>query len=210
MYLQGAIANAELVKIVYPGWTMMVWHDNSIPSEVLSELTKHGVVLRNATTLGVANGMLWRFLSLDESGMEAFLSRDCDSRLNEREAAAVTEWLDSGVGAHVMRDHPHHDQIMMGGMWGCKAGVLPNMRRLITPFENKSGYGHDQVFLASVVWPIIRNNCVQHCFGDLLSVFPYSQPFPTKSGFRFVGEVFDEKGNPRPQDWEMRINWLYD
>ena len=59
--------------------------------------------------------------------MEVFLSRDLDSRLNAREAAAVAEFLQSGAGVHIMRDHPAHAAVMMGGMWGA---ALQDIREL--------------------------------------------------------------------------------
>jgi len=42
-------------------------------------------------------------------------SRDLDSRLNSREAAAVAEWLDDEeMGFHFMRDHPAHGIEILG------------------------------------------------------------------------------------------------
>ena len=49
-----------------------------------------------------------------------FLSRDLDSRITEREVAAVVEWLQSGQALHVMRDHPGHKVPMLGGTWGAR------------------------------------------------------------------------------------------
>ena len=51
------------------------------------------------------------------------LSRDLDSRLSAREEAATQEWLHSGLAVHAMRDHPHHTQPLMGGMWGARLGA---------------------------------------------------------------------------------------
>ena len=50
-----------------------------------------------------------------------FVSRDLDSRLGPREAAAVSSWLRSGRPFHVMRDHPDHGAEMLGGAWGWRA-----------------------------------------------------------------------------------------
>ena len=40
--------------------------------------------------------------------VDTLLSRDLDSRPNEREQRAVTEWLQSNKIFHLMLDHPHH------------------------------------------------------------------------------------------------------
>ena len=57
---------------------------------------------------------LWRFLPLSDPLVDVVLSRDLDSALNEREAAAVEEWLQSGANFHLMRDHPKHGTEILG------------------------------------------------------------------------------------------------
>ena len=68
-------------------------------------------------------GMFWRFLAADHLS-DIVLSRDTDSRLNKREKAAVDEWLNSDKDFHIMRDHPYHATEILGGMWGCRNGIL--------------------------------------------------------------------------------------
>ena len=66
-------------------------------------------------------GMVWRFLPLLDPLVDAVASRDLDSRLTAREAAAVSQWLEeSGLPFHVMRDHPMHGTEILGGMWGAR------------------------------------------------------------------------------------------
>ena len=49
------------------------------------------------------------------------MTRDLDSRFNNREKAAVEEWLQMPEKAfHFMRDHPQHGTAILGGTWGCK------------------------------------------------------------------------------------------
>jgi hypothetical protein len=45
------------------------------------------------------------------------VSRDLDSQLNEREVAALQEWLQSGTAMHIMRDHPLHTWPILGKLW---------------------------------------------------------------------------------------------
>ena len=59
-------------------------------------------------------------LTLKYFQVDLYVSRDLDSRLNERELAAVQEWLDSSKEFHFMRDHPQHNTEILGGVWGCK------------------------------------------------------------------------------------------
>ena len=59
-------------------------------------------------------------LTLKYFQVDLYVSRDLDSRSNERELAAVQEWLDSSKEFHFMRDHPQHKTTILGGLWGCK------------------------------------------------------------------------------------------
>ena len=88
------------------------------------------------------------------------MSRDLDSRLNDREQAAVQEWLNSKKEFHIMRDHPMHGWPILGGLWGCKMtdvtrsqwkntwskvfSIFPIYKLVLA---NRSEKGHDQKFL---------------------------------------------------------------
>ena len=52
----------------------------------------------------------WFLLQVD-----ILLSRDLDSRISEREVAAVEEFLASDKQVHIMRDHPARTAPIMGG-----------------------------------------------------------------------------------------------
>ena len=59
--------------------------------------------------------------------MDVLVSRDLDSRINAREAAAVKEWReDSDLPIHSMRDNPGHGIGLVGASWGA------DMKRTIT------------------------------------------------------------------------------
>lgn len=44
-YVNGALRNAELTPSVFPGWTMRVYHDNTVPRESLDKLAAMGYVV---------------------------------------------------------------------------------------------------------------------------------------------------------------------
>ena len=56
--------------------------------------------------------------------VDILMSRDLDSLINERESAAVTEWIKSPYALHVMRDHPLHKNEILGGLFGIKLGTI--------------------------------------------------------------------------------------
>ncbi|UZJ66101.1 hypothetical protein OKW96_08465 [Sphingobacterium sp. KU25419] len=45
MYTIGVIKNAELVSLIYPDYSMVVFHDDTVPNEILVKLIDLGVEL---------------------------------------------------------------------------------------------------------------------------------------------------------------------
>tara|TARA_B100000686_G_C16748360_1_gene950908 strand:+ start:72 stop:737 length:666 start_codon:yes stop_codon:yes gene_type:complete len=187
-YLVGAIRNAELAQEIYPDWICRFYVGSSVPLPIKLELKKlENVEIVTMNQWGDWRGMFWRFLPASEPGVEAMISRDTDSRLNLREKAAVDEWLASDKGFHIMRDHPFHKFPVLGGMWGVKAGILPEMTHMINHFAQEDKYGTDYEFFAQVIIPHIRDNALVH------DEFFSGNPFPTpREDYQFVGQVFDE------------------
>jgi len=151
LYNIGAIRNSELIKTIYPGWKMIVYYDNTVPSETIKELEKNDVICVDSS--GVPYGCFWRFFASDIEDAEYVCFRDCDSRISEREFLAVQEWMNSKKLIHVMRDHPAHGVPygasglgILAGMWGIK-GKIMEMRKTIESFlkDKINYYGIDPV-----------------------------------------------------------------
>jgi len=140
---------------------------------------------------GDHRGMLWRFLAAADETVDVAVFRDCDSRLSERERAAVDDWLASDRDVHVMRDHPWHNTEIMGGMWGVRRGTLWEMRTLIAQHEPRSYWQTDQDFLRAEVAPLVADCMHVH------DEFFHGRPFPVlRRGAEFVGQSFDEHERP--------------
>ena len=129
VYIHGAIVNARIAPHIYYGWTPRFYCDPSVPADVVAELRRLGaqVVLFEDPALQAIRPM-WRFLASDDPSVDWFVCRDTDCRLNCQEFIAVEEWLKSGRPFHVMRDHVYHIDLILAGMWGGRAGMLPNMK----------------------------------------------------------------------------------
>ena len=141
---------------------------------------------------------------MDDKKVKFAIFRDADSRLGPRELFAVNQWLASGLGFHVMRDHKQHSVPVLGGMFGTKRGVLGQsvkklMQRAI--LENPNGIqgvrGEDQSFLKTYIWTFVKGNCLTHdidlkrCknFGSQHCVdFPVKERSEEKN--YFVGAMF--------------------
>lgn len=164
VYVHGAIVNARIAPHIYYGWTARFYYDSSVPTDAVEELRRAGaqVVLVREPELQAIRPM-WRFLVSDDPDVDWFVCRDADSRLNCQELIAVEEWLRSGRPFHVMRDHIYHMDLMLAGMWGGAAGVLPSIREqlLSSPkyYDNRFA---DQAFLMNEVWPLVRDHLCAH------------------------------------------------
>ena len=188
-YLVGAQRNADLIDEIYPGWVGRFYIAETTPYSFIADLESREncqVIIKPG--MGDWKSMYWRFEPAGESNVDVMISRDTDSRINLREKTAVDEWLASDKGFHIMRDHPWHNFPVLGGMWGAKKGVLPDMKDLINNFAQEDKYGTDYEFFASLMAARIKDNCMIH------DEFFGSRPFPVeRQNYEFVGQVFDEK-----------------
>lgn len=194
LYTRGAVENAGLVPLLFPGWTCRIYHDDTVPLPILEELAGAGAELVTMASAGGAlNGLYWRFLVSDDPTVSRFLCRDCDSRLSPREAAAVKEWIASGKPFHVMRDHILHTELMLAGMWGGMAGLLPEMRPLAERFARSDAERwQDLRFLRRFVWPLIRDRVLVHD-----RTHPrHGRPFPEGPDGPYPGRIGDRVTPP--------------
>jgi hypothetical protein len=189
-YCIGAIKNAQLAKILYPGWICRYYCANSVPKETVAKLNNQ----KNVQIVKINGDGDWshaanRFISFDDPEATHIITRDTDSRLSIREVSAVNEWIESGTKAHIMRDHPFHFTPVLAGMFGILGGVIKDTKSLLKKPHNY--YHYDQDLLVKHVMPLIENSCTVH------DEFFAKQRFPTqRNDFEFVGESFDEHDIP--------------
>ncbi len=167
MYCVGTIRNAEQVREKYPGWKCLVWYDESVPKEVIEKLASFDhVLLQNMTNSGIP-GMYWRFLCLNAQDIEIFCVRDSDSRITDREVDAVNDWIAKDKTLHIMRDHPHHNYPVMGGMWGFRNDrsrwdAVSRLRQWLKDQRPKFAKMDDMDFIGSI-YSDYYNDCVVVC-----------------------------------------------
>lgn len=197
-YTIGAIKNSYLMEKFYPDWQMRVYHNDSVPNYVLEQLKENNVVLVNTgVDEGVCNAM-WRFAPASEEGVECFISRDCDSRLFERDVAAVEEWLASDKKFHIIRDHPGgHAWEISAGMWGCKGGFIENIQEKMKQYIQTSSWvtdrAVDQRFLQEVIYPQAVTSLFLH--DEYFNYEGIGTPIKRDrklDDFAFIGEPFNE------------------
>jgi len=193
-YTIGAIRNVEIAKELFPDWICRIYYGDNVPEDIINRLINLGAAVV-CMGEGDWNGMFWRFYAAD--GDEIMISRDTDSRLGQREKAAIDEWLSSDKDFHIMRDHPYHATEILGGMWGSRNGVLKGIKDMIASYDKgdyDNKYQVDQNFLREIVYPIIKNNSIVH------DEFFDKRPFPENAKLRtneyFVGQAYDENDTP--------------
>jgi hypothetical protein len=117
--------------------------------------------------------MLWRMQPLSlrfPEDMTHLICRDADAILTYREAQAVQEWVDSGLGFHSVADDPAHTLPLMGGMCGFRTDIFKATFPEYDSFEkltagvNLKDHGSDQNLLMSRIYPKAKGNMMGHFF----------------------------------------------
>lgn len=196
-YTVGALRNAQLAPRIYSDWIPRFYigtSTNKIVSEKLRSLGAETIIIHDNNTW---EGSFWRFLPASDKEVSVMISRDCDSRLNDREKAAVDDWLKSTNDFHIMRDHPAHTVPIMAGMWGVRNGLLKDMDVLISKYNKSDFWQVDQNFLKEIIFPLVVKTSTIH------DEFYQKTSFPTKRvGNEFVGDVYDENNIRHPEFWK--------
>lgn len=205
MYWVGALRNIELVSKYFPGWICRFYIDDSSDKQLIDTIKGENVEVILVKSKDSFHGMFWRFWAVEEPDVDIYLSRDCDSRFSDREFTAIQEWLESDKDFHIMRDHPYHTVPILGGMWGCRNGILRNVNfsQTIEKWNQFHRKGIDQDFLGQVIYPFVKDKSLEHSefnlrFGQEI------RPFPTKRiDYEFVGDIFDENDIRHPEHWQI-------
>lgn len=170
-YIHGALRNVLLAPDIYPGWEIWIYLDGSVPAPLPAILKDLGATIKiKPSNSSVKERLCWRFEVANEENVGRFLVRDIDSVMSVREYLLVQKWLQSGQYFHIIRDWWTHTDLMLAGMWGGVAGILPDIKskqlNYMPPLLETANI--DQWFLRDCVYNDISNSCLIHdrCFGN--------------------------------------------
>lgn len=192
LYNKGALQNVDEAKEIYPDWICRFYvHDKS---PVIDQLRA-----KQCEVIPVAAGiswtpLFWRFNAASDPEADFIIFRDCDSRVNWREAGAVEEWIKTDKIIHLMKDYPppHATETILAGMWGLRGHVIMNMGELINDWISKSNINNkyvDQDFLRFVIWPMCKHSVLNHGVNSPSGeAIPFPPHKPMKYG-EYVGGV---------------------
>jgi hypothetical protein len=187
------LENVLLAQSIYPDWTCYIFYNETCIQKIIKELEKQPNVrmIYMNEKQSKASNMFWRFIPCFESD-SIVLVRDCDSIINEREKGAVQEFLDSSCDFHIMRDSIYHKQKIMGGMWGCRKGILRPLYNKFYDFidcvsvsEDKRNL--DQNWLDINVYPLVRHTLIVHASAN--SYEEHCRKFPQSKYRGSVGAI---------------------
>ena len=164
-YLRGAIDNALARFYIYPDWVMRFYVDESVPKEVCDTIEKlGGEVVYEALGQTTKQKLAWRFKVANDPTVGRFLVRDIDSVVNSREKNAVEQWIKSDKWFHIMRDWWSHTDLILAGMWGGIANILPQLDEMLANYTPQAMEtpNIDQWFLRDKVWSYVKQSCLIH------------------------------------------------
>jgi hypothetical protein len=191
-YLRGGLRNALLMPEIYPGWRMRVYAATDVPADFIAAMRQCNVeiIMRDAKAPALAR-LAWRFEVANDKAVQRFLVRDIDSVISLREQAAVQAWVESEANFHVMRDWQTHTDLVLAGMWGGVAGLLPDIAREILRYSPRflETPNIDQWFLGDIIWPRIAHDVIIH-----------DRYYPVLGALSFPGPALDWPGGHVGQD----------
>lgn len=170
-YLRGFYFNLRMNQLIYPSWQTSLHVSTEVYDRYQNLLHELWIAMPFFTHImppaPKCEAMLWRLLPMYREDVTHVICRDADAITTYREAQAVQEWEDSGLGAHGITDDPAHTIPIMGGMCGFKADkfrkLFPDFRSLIGK-ANLKDHGSDQNLLMQRVYPLVKNDMMGHFF----------------------------------------------
>lgn len=130
-YTVGLIENLKLAAFFYPDFICYVYiHYKTATPKYLQEIQNSNknveIIVKKDENIRPKRFMLWRIEPLIDKTVNIFISRDIDTRIFAREVFAVKQWLSSEKILHIMRDHPQHYNLILGGMFGVRTETFKN------------------------------------------------------------------------------------
>jgi tetratricopeptide (TPR) repeat protein len=193
-YFAPLLENLRIRPHLFPQWTIRIYHDRTVDPAYLTQLAAHGAQLHPMTLppgVPAHRALLWRFEAIADPAIQRFLIRDADALLTVKERVAIDAWLRSGFHFHAMRDWYTHTDLLLAGMWGGVAGILPPPATLLLActFWRMETDHLDQDLLTETVWPVIRHNILinDSIFHPCLGSVPFP-PFGALPDGHHIGQ----------------------
>jgi hypothetical protein len=196
------IINAKNISQRFPFFRTQIYIADDVPQDIRQTLQNIPSVrlVHVIRKDGIAN-MFDRFKAIDEPECSLMLVRDADSRIHDRDAACIEDFLTSDKDLHIIRDYPFHGTPILGGLWGIRKSALTNpISTMIDKWIGENTdfpKGIDQTFLAEVIYPLFISTALIHDRAGFYESSECHTPFRKPLVDRlFCGQVhcFNENG----------------
>ncbi len=187
-YFGNISACIESYHTLFQDWIIRIYISEDLPQEIVSQLKNYHCEIITMKGNGIDyRYTFWRFLVLDDSKVSMALIRDIDSIASKREQTMVNQWLNSPLVLHIIRDHPDHTDLMMGGLFDRRYDASFNVKKAMLKFKKINQLGVDQHFLKSVYEYYFPNILVH----DIFKRYPHEDPviIPHQDRDAFIGEI---------------------
>lgn len=197
-YKRGMHENIRDITAKFPDWIVFIYYSNA---EDVDDFTKYANVRCIKGEYTENQLMLDRFKPIDDPDVEIMFVRDSDSRINARDEWCIQEFIKSNKLFHIIRDHPYHVSLVMGGLWGIKRGCISpylKISNMIRVYANSHPNlkGFDQFFLNEHIYPRVITSALLH--GSLKMRFNEELiGIPVHTPHQFCGQPieYDDNGN---------------
>lgn len=195
-YTKGMIANCQLIKERFPSARIIIFLANDVPAHYGEQLsTFSNVTIKHVERKRGLQNSYDRFEVMDEPDIDIVFFRDADSRVNERDACCIEDFINDSRALHIIRDHAWQTNLISAGMFGLRKSLFPyNMGELMKTWLSKHtdvGYGSEERFLAHMIYPQLRHSMLvhdrSHRYRHELTV-PFRSPIINSD---FIGQTHD-------------------
>ncbi|CAD5111152.1 unnamed protein product [Dimorphilus gyrociliatus] len=203
-HLYGALRNIQLVKVFMPEWILRLYVAEGVPQRWLNKfkLLKAQIVQLPANNEPFE---LQPFKIIEDSSVNVFIIRNATSRLSERDATVVKDWVSSQAAFHCIRDHPRHKSSRIAGIGtigGRREKLNQRLSEAVTKFSQVTSSWN---WLQTTLFDLVKADMLCH---DSVSCtdWPNSRHF-TQRRFKsdFIGRVYNERMNPDDKTAENEV-----
>jgi hypothetical protein len=191
-YQYGVLENCCLVQKYYPNFQCWIFHNTSLFPQIKNALIKMGTKVKLIAMQNTSEqkNLMWRFLPAFNKNVNVFLSRDADSRITEREAEAVEEWLKSDKDFHIMRDHGYHKVKIWAGLFGCRNQIMvPHLEKYLNYIKTNKGWSMDEDFLDNQIYEHIVEKSFIHASRNKFEKHAVNFPRKCNKDEKYIGNI---------------------
>jgi hypothetical protein len=192
------IKNCSMIETRFPNAIVYIYITEDVPPHIVEKLRSYSntLLISSQRQQGEIN-TFDRFLAIDRDDVDFVFVRDADSRVTERDACCIEDFMQTKKALHIIRDHRLHTSKIMGGMFGLRKCLFPyNMKDLVKAWlgtVTSKGYGVDQAFLRDVIYNKLVGSSATH---DRVNKYEGETHLPFRAPIvnrEFIGQEYNFK-----------------